>query len=168
MKLKVLASSLSIAMGFSGGSALAAPALQHIDGLLVLPNVRVVQGKLNGNPSTKLIVKSADNMRIFAGADEVGVLAEPTQSEITSLATAREKMQAGDQSKSIASPGFVVSADGQIIGSRIADLSDDADFMPYSVVRKEANGALRYMCVQGKHNANKFVFGNAAGARNDR
>jgi hypothetical protein len=148
------------------GSAVAAPPeLPHVNGLLVLPNTRVI----NGVPSSKSAPSNANNARIFAGSSAQGVAAEPTRSEINALAHAHvSPLQSSDNAKSVTGGFPRTSADGSITGIRIADLSDDGDLMPYSVVRREANGTVRHMCVQGNAQAMKFVLNKAAGARNDR
>jgi hypothetical protein len=141
------------------------PDLPHVNGLLVLPNTRVI----NGAPSNQGAVSTANNARIFAGTNGQGVAAEPTRSEINALAHAHVTPLAGaDRAKSVTGGLPRTSADGSITGVRIADLSDDGDLMPYSVVRREANGSVRHMCVQGNTQAMKFVLSKAAGVRNDR
>ncbi len=168
MNNKFLLAGLGLAATMNLGVVHAAPALQHVDGLLVLPNTKIINKPMGAETSRISSQNRGQNVRTFAGSNGDGVTAEPTQREINALAAKSDAMRAGDRAKSAFTPNIVRTADGRIEGVRVSDLEDDGDLTPYSVVRREADGSLRYMCVQGHVHAEKFIASKAKGARNDR
>lgn len=164
MNKKVLVAGVGLAVALSVGAASAAPELKHVNGLLVLSNAKIVNKPTAVTPPKT----SQGSLRTFTGAGGTGVESEPTRDEINALAEQSASMRSQDRAKSSASPVAARSADGRIEGVRISDLEDDGDLTPFSVVRREADGSLRYMCVQGRDNAGKFIAAKAKGSRNDR
>ncbi len=164
MNKKVHLAGLGLAVALSVGAATAAPELTQVNGLLVLPNTKIIN-----KPMAATAPKSSQaNVRTFTGTNGTGVESEPTRAEVNALASQVASMRTQDRAKSSVTPVAARSADGRIEGVRIADLEDDGDLTPFSVVRLEANGSLRYMCVQGRVNAEKFIAAKAKGASNDR
>jgi hypothetical protein len=166
MKKKALLAGAGLAVAISVGAASAVgtvPALPHVNGLLVLPNTKVV----NKPVSTPQAIRGAKDSRVFLGSNGEGIESEPTQAEINALAQRSSAMRQGDRAKS-AAPKITRSADGMVEGVRITDLDDDGDLMPHFVARREADGSLTYICVQGHVHAEKFITNKAKGARNDK
>jgi hypothetical protein len=164
MNKKVLIAGVGLAVAMGVGAASAAPELKHVNGLLVLPNAKIVNKPMAvSTPKT-----SQTNLRTFTGTGGTGVESEPTRDEIDALASQSAAMRSQDRAKSTVTPVAARTADGRIEGVRISELEDDGDLSPFSVVRREADGSLRYMCVQGRVNAEKFIVAKAKGSRNDR
>jgi hypothetical protein len=167
MKKKALLAGAGLAVAISVGAASAvdtAPALPHVNGLLVLPNTKVV----NKPVSTPQAIRGAKDSRVFLGSSGEGIESQPTRAEITALAERSNAMRQGDRAKSSVAPKITRSADGMVEGVRITDLDDDGDLMPHFVARREADGSLTYVCVQGHVHAEKFITNKAKGAGNDK
>ncbi len=151
MKKNLLALACAGAIG-SGmiGIVAASPQVTHVDGQLVVPHVKVVMAKT----AMKKAVAGA-SVRAYLNPETGSIGGEPTAAEAQALNP--ESKLKGERAKSSVGSNVMISADGRFTGVNLSALSDDADVMPYSVVRREANGSLRQMCVQGKAQADKFL-----------
>jgi hypothetical protein len=144
------------------GLVAAAPEVSHVNGQLVVPRVKVVVA----NAAMKKI-GGGDNVRAYLNPETGGIGGEPTAAEIQALNP--QARHQGERAKAASSPRIVTSADGRFSGMNLSAFTDDADMMPYSVVRREADGSLRQMCVQGKAQADKFLrLHETAGVSNGR
>jgi hypothetical protein len=153
MSMKKICTAVSLAC--ATGAALAqTPALPHVNGLLVLPNTRVVMAKqpvaLKGQQDT--------NMRAFMDpvTGQIGV-GEVTQSEAAELSLVGRRESRKSTTGAV---NIRTSADGSITGVRLDALTDDADIMPYSMARRLPSGEIQTTCVQGSKAAKQYM--NAA------
>jgi hypothetical protein len=130
----------------------ATPELPHVNGLLVLPNTRVVNAKQPLAPRAASTATSSARAFLDPVTGQVGI-GEVTGAEAADLA--RIDRREGRKSASVAT--IRTSPDGNIVGARLDALIDDADIMPYSVARRTESGALQHVCVHGEKQAHAFL-----------
>jgi hypothetical protein len=131
----------------AAGAADTAPMLPNKDGLLILPNVRVVNAP---QLATAPVAQSSQaGMKAYIDPT-TGQLRQPTEEDLVAESQAAQRAQTLTQQRFQQGTEFVTRSGA--IGMRLDD-----SFMSYSGVQKTESGALVEFCVVGPEQAAKAM-----------